>query len=133
MVVLLHKANAWRSVLLTLTFSTFANGMELFESRAGDKTRSSFYFVAKGVGPECEEAVEAVQEWKARWRMATFAVGWSEDVLDEGGLEVLGSGSGKKVKVVLQEFVSRVLKRVEPVVRIQAEALKKAPWMKKKI
>jgi hypothetical protein len=133
MVFLLHKANAWRSVLLTLTFSTFANGMELFESRAGHRTRSSFYFVAKGVRPECEEAIEAVQEWKARWRMATFGVGGSQDVLDEGGLEVLGTGRENKVNAVLQESGPTLVRMVEPVFGIQAEALKKAPWMMKKV
>jgi hypothetical protein len=122
MVALLHKADAWRSVLLTLT-----DGVELFKPRAEHKTRSSFYLVAKGFSPEYEEAVEAVREWKARWRMATFGVGGSEDVLDEGELEVLGSGGEEKVKVVLQEFGPRLVRLVEPVFGIQAEALKKAP------
>ena len=133
MVILLHKADAWPSVLLMHTFATFAETVDLFKPRAGHRMRSSFYLVAKGVRPEREAAVEAVRRWKAKWSMATFGVGGGgEDGVDglgEGELEVLESGGEEKVKTVLREFGPALVRMVEPVFAIQAEALKKAPWM----
>lgn len=44
-------------------------------------------------------------------------------------LEVLESGGEEKVKTVLGEFGPALVRMVEPVFAVQAEALKKAPWM----
>lgn len=134
MVILLHKADAWPSVLLMHTFATFTDNVELFKPLAGHRMRSSFYLVSKGVRPGREAAVEAVRRWKAKWSMATFGVGGGgEDGLGEGELEVLESGGEEKVKAVLQDFGPALVRMVEPVFAIQAEALKKAPWMKNKV
>ncbi|KAK4128084.1 hypothetical protein N657DRAFT_2583 [Parathielavia appendiculata] len=136
MVILLHKADAWPSVLLMHTFDSFAERVELSKPQAGHKIRSSFYMVAKGVRPDCEAAVEAVRQWKAEWSLATFGLGavtgdcQEEDGLGEAELEVLGSGREEKVRAVLQEFGPTLLRLAEPVFAVQVEALKKAPWMK---
>ncbi|KAH6634736.1 hypothetical protein B0J18DRAFT_417023 [Chaetomium sp. MPI-SDFR-AT-0129] len=133
MVILLHKANAWQSVFLMYTFAAFTDHIRLFKPLKAHKTRSSFYLVAKGVHPECEAALGAVRQWKAKWRMSTFGLGdGDDDEPDEAKLEVLESGGEEKVKAVLQEFGPALVKMVEPVFRVQAEALKKAAWMKKK-
>ncbi|KAK4155265.1 hypothetical protein C8A00DRAFT_13671 [Chaetomidium leptoderma] len=136
MVILLHKADAWPSVLLMRTFATFSDHVELFKPQTAHRMRSSFYLVAKGVRPGREAAAEAVRRWKAKWSMATFGVGGGgggeieEDGLGEGEVDVLESGGEEKVRAVLQEFGPALVRMVEPVFAIQAEALKKAPWMK---
>lgn len=131
MVILLHKADRWQNVLLMYTFTTFADYVTLFKPPTAHRTRSSFYLVAKGVRPEREAALEAVRQWKAKWSMVTFRQsGDGEDERGEVELEVLGSGGEEKVNGVLQEFGPDLVKMVEPVFRIQAEALRNASWMK---
>ncbi|KAJ4290017.1 hypothetical protein N0V88_006818 [Collariella sp. IMI 366227] len=132
MVILLHKANTWSSVLLMHTFTLFSDSVELFKPRKAHRTHSSFYLVAKGVRPRDEAAVEAVRQWKVKWNMATFGVveGREDGLpLDEGEVEVLGSGE-EKVRVVLKEFGPALVRMAEPVFEIQAEALRNAPWMR---
>ncbi|KAK1829595.1 hypothetical protein QBC39DRAFT_127087 [Podospora conica] len=75
-IVLLHKADAWPSVLIAHAFSQFStDGITLFKPREGHKQRSSYYLVARGVQPDHEAAREAVRGWKAKWKMATFGMG----------------------------------------------------------
>ena len=126
MVVLMHKAYAWPSVLLMRDFASFTDKVVLFKPRSGHKTRSSFYLVAKGVQPQHEAALQATGRWKAKWRMATFGLG-SGDAF-EG--EVLNSGEEVAVRAVLDEFGPTLVAMAEPVFAVQAEALRKAPWMK---
>ncbi|KAK3900374.1 hypothetical protein C8A05DRAFT_36003 [Staphylotrichum tortipilum] len=131
MVILLHKADAWASVLLMYTFATFSDHLRLFKPQNAHRMRSSFYLVATGVRQGCEAAVEAVRQWKAKWRMATFGVGdGGEEGLGEGELEVLESGGEEKAKAVLQEIGPALVRMAEPVFAIQAEALRNASWMK---
>jgi hypothetical protein len=136
MVILLHKADTWPSVLLMHMFATFADTVELFKPKAGHRTRSSFYLVAKGARPECEASVDAVRQWKGMWRVATFGVGGCGEDHDgsrEGVLEGLGRGGEEKVQEVLREFGPTLVRMAENVFAIQAEALWKAPWMKNKV
>jgi hypothetical protein len=129
--MLLHKADAWPSVLLMHTFATFSESVELFKPLTGHKTRSSFYMVVKGVRPGSEAALEAVRRWKMKWSMSTFGVGDGGDgEPGEEELEVLESGGEEKVKAVLEEFGPALVRMVEPVFAVQAKALEKAPWMK---
>jgi hypothetical protein len=108
--------------------------VELFKPRAGHRVRSSFYLVAKGVRPGREAAVEAVRRWKGQWSVATFGVGGGEDgLMGERGLELLEGGEEEEVRTVLHEFGPALVRMVEPVFAIQAEALRNAPWMKNKV
>ncbi|KAK3896457.1 hypothetical protein C8A05DRAFT_20569, partial [Staphylotrichum tortipilum] len=50
MVILCHRADAWRSVHLMYTFAALADNVELFKPQKGHKTRSSFYLVATAGG-----------------------------------------------------------------------------------
>ncbi|KAK4039554.1 hypothetical protein C8A01DRAFT_16463 [Parachaetomium inaequale] len=132
-VILLHKADAWPSVQLMHTFAAFADGVELFKPRAGHRVRSSFYLVAKGVRPWREAAVEAVRRWKVQWSVATFGVqgGRGDERLSgEEELELLEGGEEEEVRAVLRKFGPALVRMVEPVFAIQAEALRNAPWMK---
>jgi hypothetical protein len=72
--------------------------------------------------------VEAVRAWKAKWGLAMFGLG--DGVLGEAELEELESGGEQRVRGVLREFGPMLVPMVEPVFEIQAEALKKAGWMK---
>jgi hypothetical protein len=130
-VLLLHKADSWRSVLLMHTFATFADSVELFKPLAAHRLRSSFYMVVKGVQPGREAALEAVRRWKMKWSMATFGVGDGGDgEPGEEELDVLESGGEEEVRAVLEEFGPALVRMTEPVFAVQAKALKKAPWMK---
>jgi len=126
MVILMHKADAWPSVLLMRDFVGFTDKLVLFKPTSGHKTRSSFYLVAKGVQPQHEAALQATGRWKAKWRMATFGLG-SGDAF-EG--EVLSNGEEAGVRAVLDEFGPTLVAMAESVFAVQAEALRKAPWMK---
>ncbi|KAK3301883.1 uncharacterized protein B0T15DRAFT_442103 [Chaetomium strumarium] len=134
MVILLHKADVWRSVSLMYTFATFSDSVELFKPQKPHALRSSFYLIAKGVGPELDAALESVRRWKEIWTTATFGLGGTgEDGSGDEESEVGQSGehADEKVRAVLQEFGPKLVKIVEPVFSIQAKALKNAPWMKK--
>ncbi|KAK4234378.1 hypothetical protein C8A03DRAFT_47266 [Achaetomium macrosporum] len=123
MVILLHKADAWRSVFLMYTFATFSDSVELFKPRRAHGSPSLFYLIAKGVRPEREATVKAVRRWKEKWTIATFGVGGAgEDGLGDEELEVVQSGG--------EDSEEKVTKIVQPVFAVQAEALKRAPWMR---
>lgn len=130
MVVLLHRADKWSSVLLMATFAAFSDSVVLVKPERAHRTRSSFYLVAKGVRPEREAAAEAVRAWKAKWSLSTFQLGDGTEGLDEAELEVLGSGGEEKVGEVLRDFGPELMRMAEPVFAIQAEALRAEPWMK---
>ncbi|KAK4212259.1 S-adenosyl-L-methionine-dependent methyltransferase-like protein [Rhypophila decipiens] len=118
MIILLHRANSWSTIRLIYTFDLFSDSIQLFKPTKAHRMRGSFYLVAKGVQPVREAALEAVQRWKAQWKFATFG----GEVLNERELEV---------QFVIDAFGSRLLALVEPVFRVQMEALRNAPWMKK--
>ena len=132
MVIFLHKADAWPSVLLTHTLARMAETVVLCKPQTAHKKQSSFYLVARGVRPECDAARAAVAGWKAKWGLATFGVGDGGGPLGEVEKEVLGSGEEEKVRDLLREFGPDLVRMVEPVFAVQAEALRTAPWMKKK-
>ncbi|KAM7219755.1 hypothetical protein V8F06_004789 [Rhypophila decipiens] len=127
MVILLHRANSWSTIRLIYTFDLVSDNIQLFKPTKAHGMRGSFYLVAKGVQPAREAALQAVQRWKAQWKFATFG----GEVLDERELAVLGRTAETEVQFVIDAFGSRLLALVEPVFRVQLEALRNAPWMKK--
>ena len=90
--------------------------------------RTSLYMVARDVRPECAAAREAVGVWQGQWKAATFAVGGDDGV--RMGEEVLDTVSDDTVKAVLDGFGPTLVRVVEELFAIQADALRKAPFMK---
>ncbi|KAK3341887.1 hypothetical protein B0T25DRAFT_574210 [Lasiosphaeria hispida] len=123
LVVLLHKAGTWSSLAMIHAVSGFAD-VALFKPTRAHRTRSSFYMVARNVRPGSGAAREAVDGWKARWRAATFGEGQ-----DLGGV-FLGDVGDDKVEGVLKAFGSRFAELAEPVFAVQAEALRRAPFVR---
>ncbi|KAH6838583.1 hypothetical protein B0I37DRAFT_449642 [Chaetomium sp. MPI-CAGE-AT-0009] len=157
LVVLLHKADAWPSVRLAHTLWGLADGgVAFYKPRLAHRTRSSFYLVARGVRAGGERAVRVVEGWKGVWRWATFQVGGVQEQErggggegvegvegglgrgvggegdgGEGGGDEVGSERDSECRAVLEEFGETLVKLARPVFAVQAEALSKAPWMKK--
>ncbi len=130
MVVLLHRADAWASVLVISMFVAFVDKVELVKPKMAHRKRSTFYLVAKGVSPEHEAAIEAVSRWKEQWSLSTFGLGDVKNVLGGAELEMIWSGGEEKIREVLCEFGPESVRMAEPVFAIQTEALRRAPWMK---
>lgn len=121
MIVLLHRVEEWNTVSLLCRFERFAE-VRLFKPRSGHAMRGSFYMVATQVRSRTPEAVLAVETWKREWRAATF--GTDEEyrrVLKEGGLDV---------EEVLKEFGPKLESMGRNVMKTQADALAKAPFVR---
>jgi 23S rRNA U2552 (ribose-2'-O)-methylase RlmE/FtsJ len=125
LVAVMHRADAWDSVILLQTFSRFAH-VQLFKPRTGHVRRSSFYMVARNVQPQRPEAAQAIERWKKQWRYSTFGFKAEE------GTEGLFDASRNAVERVLEEFGERLVLLSTPIFKIQAEALHNAPWTNNK-
>ncbi|KAK0731965.1 hypothetical protein B0H67DRAFT_474411 [Lasiosphaeris hirsuta] len=124
LVALLHRAGTWHALAVVHAVAGFAD-VALFKPARAHRTRSSFYLVARNVRPESAAAREAVAAWKARWRAATFG---GED---DGDLaEVFGHVEDDGVEAVLKAFGPRYAELAEPVFAVQAEALRRAPFVR---
>ncbi|KAK4182811.1 hypothetical protein QBC35DRAFT_467803 [Podospora australis] len=107
--------------------------VQLFKPKPMQAKQSSFYMVAKGVRSDSNTALRAVAEWKEIWAEATFtsealrgnneAVDTGDSIDDEIWMERKGKG-GDKALAVLDEFGPTLLKMAEPVIAIQAAALR---------
>lgn len=71
MVVLMHKAETWNSLCLFYKFSEFSD-VRLFKPEVEHQHRSSFYMIATGIQSQSDKAREAVKQWTAEWKTATF-------------------------------------------------------------
>ncbi len=129
LVLVMHRADAWDSVGLLRLFSGLAD-VVLFKPARAHARKSSFYMVARNVRAGAPEAVEAVEEWKRQWREATFGEGGVEgEEVDEGSEEVVvADESGSAAESLLAEFGEQLVKLARPVIKIQAKALRTAPW-----
>lgn len=121
MVVLLHRVEAWDTVLCLQRFSRFAT-VRLFKPRAGHEKRSSFYLIAKDVQSDHEEAARAVEEWKRGWNVATFAAS------DKEFGEAVRHGE-PSVEEVLEDYGTQLVDLGREVWGVQAKALAKAPFI----
>ena len=122
MVVLLHKVEAWDTVLLLQTFSKFSS-ISVYKPKQGHAKRSSFYMVAKNVDNQRPDAVRAIKDWKEGWKVATFGTDaeyweWIQIRRD-----------GPDVETVLKDFGPKLIELGTPVWKVQAEALAKAPFI----
>ncbi|KAI9720880.1 MAG: hypothetical protein M1812_002719 [Candelaria pacifica] len=121
LVILLHKVDAWDTVLLLRAFDSFSD-ICLFKPTESHMVRSSFYLIAKRVRCRSKEAEEAVRGWKEGWWKATF-----------GGVEGMGVevvDDELFVKSVIEEYGERLVSLGRPVWRIQRDALRKAEYAK---
>ena len=129
-IMLLHKVEMWRTLTLLSIFDKISD-IELFKPITCHRTRGSFYLIAKNVQPNQPEALVAIDEWKEAWKTATFPLStdeWNQDqpvfvethVLDE------------EVSSLLTSFGERLIELGEHVWQIQKNALKGAPWLKRK-
>ncbi len=123
LIILLHKADSWKSILLMHTFASFAD-IQLFKPCTAHRTRSSFYLVAQKVRPGCIAALDAIAAWKEQWTTATFGM------QAEGDAEALANPPKDKVAAVLSEFGTKLVQLGQPVFAIQAEALRRAPYVR---
>ncbi|ROV96607.1 hypothetical protein VPNG_08995 [Cytospora leucostoma] len=126
MVVLLHKLEAWDTVLLLRAFAGFS-AVRLFKPRSGHAKRSSFYMVARDVRSDQAEATAAVEAWKEQWRAATFETDeqrWREcrEHFQDAVLDV---------DAFLREFGPELARMGREVWAVQGDALAKAPFIRK--
>ncbi|KAJ5186803.1 hypothetical protein N7449_009797 [Penicillium cf. viridicatum] len=122
MIVLLHRLEAWNITNLIWMFHKISS-VRLFKPKKGHAKRSSFYIVATNVKSRHPEAVEAVKRWKEIWRIATFG---SDEEYDKMGLD-----KDPSVETLVEDFGPELVKLGKPIWKIQANALAKAPFMKK--
>ncbi|TQN70160.1 Cap-specific mRNA (nucleoside-2'-O-)-methyltransferase [Colletotrichum shisoi] len=121
MVVLLHKLEAWDTVLLLRTVREFAT-VKVFKPRTSHSKRSSFYMVARNVQSQRTAAVHAIGGWKSIWKAATFGT-------DEEYQKTLHEGQ-PSVEEVLSEFGPELIRLGKDVWATQAKALAEAPFIK---
>ena len=121
LIMLLHKADAWNTFELLVTFAEFSE-LQVFKPSRCHATRSSFYLVARDVRSECTAARLAVEKWKRGWRYTTIdsdslATSIEPTVQDREAME-------KILETLGEEFVHLLA----PIWDIQRDAIEKAPW-----
>ena len=121
MVVLLHKVEAWETILTLKLFSKIST-MALFKAGKYHAKRSSFYLVAKNIATEHPDARSAVDEWKRIWTLAT--VGPQEE------LDNLICSRKKTLPGVLEEFGPELIQHGKAIWEVQANALSRAGFIR---
>ncbi|KAI4173392.1 MAG: hypothetical protein LQ343_002924 [Gyalolechia ehrenbergii] len=120
-VMLLHKADAYDTVLLLKKFCSFAN-VTLFKPSAGHRQRSTFYMIAKDVQPTSLEAQRCIAGWKEIWIQGTFG--------GENGTGVAPKDpDAAEVDALLNEFGPKLIEMAHEVWTIQTEALSHSKWL----
>lgn len=122
MVVLLHGLESWNTVNLIWKFHKISS-VQLFKPKKCHAKRSSFYMVATNLDSQNPEAVEAVKRWKRIWQIATFG---SDE--EQGKVRL---DEDTSVETLVEDFGSEIVKLGTAIWKIQADALAKAPFMKK--
>lgn len=118
LIILLHKVDAWDSILLLKTFETFSK-IRLYKPKKIHAARSSFYLIAKDVQPDSAQAIQAIEKWKTDWWRATFG-GEAGTGLDKAESEE------NEVKRLLDDYGDRVMKIGTPIWSIQLQSMKTA-------
>ncbi|TGJ85151.1 hypothetical protein E0Z10_g3611 [Xylaria hypoxylon] len=121
MLVLLHKVESWKSVLILRTFCGFSD-VKVFKPTRAHATRSSCYMVASNIQSQHEDAIRAIQRWKQLWKAATFGT-----EVEFGRLAV---SLDPDVEDVLEDFGMRLVELGEEAWETQAHALAKAPFVR---
>ncbi|KAK1987619.1 hypothetical protein LZ30DRAFT_818915 [Colletotrichum cereale] len=121
MVVLLHKLEAWDTVLLLHVFGKFAT-VRLFKPRVSHAKRSSFYLVARDIQSQQTAAAHAIGNWKSIWKAATLGT-------EEEYWKTIRKAE-PSVEELLGEFGSELIRLGKDIWATQARALAKAPFIK---
>ncbi|RGP63014.1 methyltransferase family [Fusarium longipes] len=121
MVILMHKLDSWRSFDLIYQFSKIAR-VSLFKRPKHHKTRSSFYLVAQGVESSSPCAKTLVEEWKGRYKVATFGSEEQYVKMHKVSKEIAESG--------IEEFGTEYVKMGTKIWKTQADGLENARFMK---
>lgn len=121
MVILLHKLEAWETILTLELFSKIST-VALFKPAVYHGKRSSFYLVAKNIATEHPLACLAIEEWKRTWALATF--GPQEE------LDSLIRGRKDRLPCVLEEFGPELIQHGEAIWEVQANALSNASFIR---
>ncbi|KXH51172.1 hypothetical protein CNYM01_04502 [Colletotrichum nymphaeae SA-01] len=124
MIMLLHKPEAWRTILQLRLFSKFSN-IFAKKPRSSHKKRSSFYLVATNVQSKHPAAIKAIASWKKTWNDLTFGV--EDNVANDS----LGEEE-PSVEEVLDDFGEQLVRLGRSVWHIQGQALEKAPFIQGK-
>ncbi|KAJ0309487.1 hypothetical protein COL516b_002732 [Colletotrichum fioriniae] len=124
MIILLHKPEAWRTILQLRLFSKFSN-IFAKKPRTSHKKRSSFYLIATNVQSKHPAAIGAIACWKKMWNDLTFGV--DDNVADDSVGEEEPS-----VEEVLEDFGEHLVHLGRSVWHIQGQALEKAPFIQGK-
>ncbi|MCJ1427067.1 hypothetical protein MMC29_004970 [Sticta canariensis] len=119
-IILLHKIDAWDSMVLLQTFETFSQ-IQVYKSEKVHAGRSSFYLVAKYVRSDSPEAKKAVNQWKSVWWRVTFA-GDSGTGLDPD------EPDDQEIKDGLADYGQRLCQLARPIWSIQLKAMKNAKF-----
>ena len=120
MVILLHKIEAWDTMLLLWRFSKFSS-VRVYKPRKGHAKRSSFYLVATDIQSQHPEAARAVELWKTIYRVATF----NSDKEYRG----LIKENELSVHAVLEDFGPELINLGRDVWKVQADALAKSSFI----
>ncbi|KAK3899073.1 hypothetical protein C8A05DRAFT_46772 [Staphylotrichum tortipilum] len=136
LVVVMHRADAWGTARVVETIRGFSERVQLFKPARAHARKGSFYLVARGVMPG--EAGEAVEWWRELWRMATFGRGVGEGREGDQGVGDGDDGGaegeyeeGDDAKALLEAFGEELVRLTAPVFKIQAQALRTAPYVGK--
>ncbi|KAL9026596.1 MAG: hypothetical protein Q9196_004760 [Gyalolechia fulgens] len=120
-VMLLHKADAYDTVMLLKKFCSFAN-VTLFKPSAGHRQRSTFYMIAKNVQPTSMEGQGCIADWKEDWIQGTFGG-------DHGTGVAPRDPDAAKVDATLDEFGPKLIDIAHEAWIIQTEALSHSKWL----
>lgn len=120
LIVLLHKVEARDTLNLLDQISKFAK-ITLFKPKKAHATRSSFYLIASDVQSDSVDAIQAVQEWKETWRIATFGT--------QEQYRAVREKNAAWAHALLEKIDPSILEKAKPIWRIQADALAKAPYI----
>ncbi|EQB53632.1 hypothetical protein CGLO_06621 [Colletotrichum gloeosporioides Cg-14] len=121
MIVLLHKVEAWDTVLLLREFSKFST-VRLLKPLKSHTKRSSFYMIASKVQSQSAAAVAAVKVWKEVWRVATFDL--------NGEMKHNWREEEPNAKEVIDDFGDQLIRLGKSIWKTQAEALERATFIK---
>ena len=120
-IMLLHRIESSDNLELLRRFEKFSK-IQIFKPEHVHAYSSSFYLVAKDVQPKDAVARSLLQKLEANWLTTTF-----------GGEESTGrmpeEPSEGEVDEALKEYGRRLIELGSPVWNIQAEALKRAPYL----
>lgn len=131
LVIRLHRPDSWNCArLIRIVDSVSLGPVRLFKSKKRHADRSSFYLVSKGVLPARTAAKEAVEMWRRAWLAATLRQG--EENQGENVTEWSDWEKGGDVHEFLENFGPRLIELAEPIWKIQADALEKAPYITSK-